>query len=153
NKFELNKGSVKILDQILPILSMAKKRFKTEAQNRIEAVILQECTTIHSSVKWRFEEEACKFIEMEQQGEQPEFKDIVFDHLYPLYGQLDIKGSSERRNKAVGKDLIKQMKSVGEILRLADKRRSLPLFEELMFRLNAFVDELKEDVVAGSEPR
>ena len=152
-KYELNRGTLAALDQITPILSMAKKRFQTEAQNEIEAVIQQECTTIHSSVKWRFEEEAKKFIESQYYGESSEFKDIVFDHLYPLYGQLDIKGSSERRNKAVSKDLIKQLNAVTKIIKEANKKQELPVYDELLFRLNSFTAELKKDLAAGSEHR
>lgn len=152
-KYELNKGSLPMLDQILPILSMAKKRFQTESQNLVEAVIQQECTTIHSSVKWRFEEEAMKFIKNQEEGGESEFKDIVFDHLYPLYGQLDIKGSSERRNKAVSKDLIKQLNAVTKVIKTANKQKQLPVLEELLYRLNSFTAELKKNLAAGSEHR
>lgn len=152
-KYELNKGSLAMLDQILPILSMAKKRFQTESQNLVEAVIQQECTTIHSSVKWRFEEEAMKFIKTQEEGEEAMFTDIVFDHLYPLYGQLDIKGSSERRNKAVSKDLIKQLNAVSKVIKTANKQKQLPILEELEYRLNGFIGELKKNLAAGSEHR
>jgi len=150
-KYELHKGSLAILNQILPILSMAKKRFQTEAQNLVEAIIQQECTTIHPSVKWKFEDEAKKFMERQLAGEQTVFKDIVFDQLYPLYGQLDIKGSSERRNKAVSADLIKQMKSVLKVLKVANEMNQMPVYEELIFRINGFISELKGDLAAGSE--
>ncbi|MBC6399470.1 MAG: GAF domain-containing protein [Ekhidna sp.] len=150
-RYELHKGSLNILNQVMPIISTAKRRFHTEAQNLIEAIIQQECTTIHQSVKWKFEEEAKKFIE--QQQEQPEFRDIVFDHLYPLYGQLDIKGSSERRNKAVAVDLIKQLKGVDKVLKTANEKKKMPLYEELIFRVSEFIGDLKEDLTAGSEHR
>ncbi len=153
NKYELNKGSLNMLNQVLPILSMAKKRFKTESQNLVEAVIQQECTTIHSSVKWRFEEEALKFINANEAGVEAEFKDIVFNNLYPLYGQLDIKGSSERRNKAVSKDLIKQLNAVTKIIKTANKQKPLPVLDELLYRLNGFTAELRKNLAAGSEHR
>ena len=152
-RYALHKGTLKILDQVLPILSIAKKRFQTEAQNRVEAIIQQECTTIHPSVKWRFEEEAQAFMHMEMNGEQPVFTDIVFDHLYPLYGQLDIKGSSERRNKAVSKDLIKQLQAVLDVLKAANVNKKMPVYEELIYRLNGFVKEARNDLAAGSEHR
>lgn len=153
NKLELNRGALKMLEQVLPILSMAKKRFQTESQNLVEAVIQQECTTIHSSVKWRFEEEAMKFIQKQEEGDEAEFRDIVFDQLYPLYGQLDIKGSSERRNKAVSKDLIKQLKTIISIIATAQKQNQLPVLEELLYRLTSFKDDLSKDLAAGSEHR
>ncbi|GAB4243133.1 MAG: hypothetical protein Tsb0034_20870 [Ekhidna sp.] len=152
-KFDLHRGVLAMLDQVLPILAMAKKRFQTEAQNLVEAIIQQECTTIHTSVKWRFEEEAKKFMIRQLAGESPEFSDIVFDQLYPLYGQLDIKGSSERRNEAVCSDLIKQLSGVRKILEKAHEKMPMPAYEELLFRLGLFQSELEKELKAGSEHR
>jgi hypothetical protein len=58
NVYELNTISISKLLPLIPVLGMAMKRFKTEEQNQIEAIIQQECTTIHPSVKWRFKDEA-----------------------------------------------------------------------------------------------
>jgi hypothetical protein len=151
NKFEIHSGMLNTMAGILPILAMAHKRFLTEVQNQIEAVIQQECTTIHPSVKWRFEEEAAKFITAQEDGDNPGFKDIVFNNLYPLYGQLDIKGSSERRNKAVSADLIKQLKGIEKVLKAALKLYKLPSYEELIYRTESFIRILKKELAAGSE--
>ena len=151
NKYELNSLSLKKLNQILPILALATKRYKTEAQNQIEAIIQQECTTVHHSVKWRFEQEAQKFISKQYNGEEPVFNDINFPNVYPLYGQLDIKNSSNRRNEAVAKDLIKQINGVKRILTLALQLTNMPAYEELLFRLESYKTELEEGLTAGSE--
>lgn len=150
-RYDLNNGTLAILNEVLPILAMAQKRFMTEAQNRIEAIIQQECTTIHSSVKWRFEEEAEKFMKKQLNNEEPVFKDIVFNDLYPLYGQMDIKGSSIRRNDAVTADLTKQINAVKKVLKAAFKQTEMPAYEELIFRLNSFKSDLKKGLSAGSE--
>lgn len=150
-KYQLHQGSLRILNEVIPILSTAQKRFKTEAQNRVEAVIQQECTTIHPSVKWRFEEEAERFIKEESEGRETEFGDIVFDNLYPLYGQIDIKGSSERRNHAVSADLIKQLTAVKKVLDQAFLSTKMPAYEELIFRTNSYMLELEKELAAGSE--
>lgn len=152
-KYVLHDGILEVLGEVIPILAMAKKRFKTEAQNLVEAIIQQECTTIHPAVKWRFEEEAERFMEDQLSGGQPVFKDIVFSNLYPLYGQLDIKGSSERRNKAVSADLLKQIRGVSKVLKAAFKKKPLSAYEELLFRLDSFSSELKNELAAGSEHR
>ncbi len=150
-RYTLNNGTLAPLSVILPILAMAHKRFMEEAQNRIEAIIQQECTTIHPSVKWRFEEEAEKFMNMQFQNEQPVFKDIVFNNLYPLYGQMDIKGSSVKRNEAVSSDLIKQINAVNKVLKYAFKETKMHAYEELIFRLDSYKAELKKGLSAGSE--
>ncbi len=150
-KFELNTISYIKLEQILPVLALATKRFMTEHQNHIEAIIQQECTTVHESVKWRFEQEARKFMINTDKGENAVFKDIIFRDVYPLYGQLDIKNSSNRRNEAVKKDLLKQIHGVSKILTTALEITKMPAYEELLFRLESFKDELKNEISAGSE--
>jgi hypothetical protein len=130
---------------------MAHKRFRAEAQNHIEAIIQQECTTIHHSVKWRFEQEAEKFMYKQLHNEQPVFKDIIFNNLYPLYGQMDIRGSSVKRNEAVSTDLIKQINSIKRILKYAFQQTKMPVYEELIFRLDTYKSELKKGLSAGSE--
>lgn len=151
NRYELNAGSLSRLNEVLPILAMAHKRFMTEAQNRIEAIIQQECTTIHPSVKWKFEQEAERFMNQQFKNEQPVFNDIKFDHLYPLYGQMDIKGSSTRRNEAITKDLLKQINAVKKVLRQVFERTKMPAYDELSFRLDQHKKELKKGLSAGSE--
>ena len=150
-RYELNSLSLIKLNQILPVLALATKRYKTEAQNQIEAIIQQECTTVHPSVKWRFEQEAQKFITKQYNGEEPVFNDINFPDVYPLYGQLDIKNSSNRRNEAVAKDLIKQINGVKRILTVALQLTNMPAYEELIFRLETYKTELKDGLTAGSE--
>ena len=148
---KLNKATLLVLESVLPILAMAQKRFITETQNLIEAIIQQECTTIHPSVKWRFEEEAEKFMNKQFKNERPVFKDIVFNNLYPLYAQLDIKGSSVRRNEAVSQDLIKQLSGVESILKLALQQSNMPAYASLIFRLESLKKELEDGLSAGSE--
>ncbi|MEP0115255.1 GAF domain-containing protein [Reichenbachiella sp.] len=150
-RYELNPGTMARLDEVLPVLAMAHKRFMTEDQNRIEAIIQQECTTIHHSVKWRFEQEAEKFMNQQFKNEQPVFKDIKFNNLYPLYGQMDIKGSSARRNEAVSKDLLKQINAIKKVLKYAFEHTKMPAYDELSFRLDNHKNELKRGLSAGSE--
>ncbi len=149
--YDLHNGSIGVLEKILPIIAMAQKRFQIEAQNLVEAIIQQECTTIHSSVKWRFEEEANRFMYKQINGEQPVFKDIIFNNLYPLYGQLDIKGSSSKRNKAVSIDLNKQLKEVKKVLTAASKQTEMAIFDELIYRTEIYIKELSKELAAGSE--
>lgn len=151
--YALNQGTLYQLEGVLPILSMAYKRSINEAQNAIEAIIQQECTTIHPSVKWKFEEEAKKFMYQSFNGEQPTFHDIVFPDLYPLYGQLDIKGSSERRNQAVRKDLMRQLQAVCQVLEVAQNCQPMLVIDELIYRTKSFTAELEHDLDAGSEHR
>lgn len=150
-KYELNAAMAEKLKALMPIFSMAINRLRNENRNRREAIIQQQCTTIHSSVKWRFEQEADLFMARELAGEKASFNDIVFANVYPLYGQLDIKSSSERRNKAVQSDLLAQLEMADDILNEVLKESSLPLLEEIGFRLKNFHSTVHSGLAAGSE--
>lgn len=151
NKRELNSIVFERLTLILPLLSMAASRFKEEDNNRVEAIIQERYTSIHSSVKWRFEQAAREQLEAEEVGEQMNVSDLVFNDVYPLYGQMDIRSSSSLRNEAVKADLSLQLKAVGKVLQIAMEDEALPVYEEMLFRVNTYLEEFKGELIEGSE--
>lgn len=150
-KYELNSGSILKLEKIIPLLSLSAHQFSEEKQIRMEAIIQEECTTIHSSVKWRFEEEALAYMEKRASDPEAQFSDITFKDIYPFFGQLDIRGSSVLRNKAVQADLGRQLVCVSEVLKMAIQSHNLPIYEKLHHRVNIFAKELGAGLQAGSE--
>jgi len=153
NTYELNSISITKIKPLIPILSMAMKRFQTESQNQIEAIIQQECTTVHPAVKWRFEEEAKKFIQAQYDKKHPVFKDIIFKDVVPLYGQLDIKGSSNRRNEAIKSDILNQINEIRKVLKQALLITNVTVYEELLFRVDGYKKEISVELSAGNEQK
>ena len=151
NKNELNSVNANKLDDILPYIVTTAKRSKDLAENQIKAVIQSECTSIHPTVLWKFEEEAQLFLTRKAKNEEAVFNDICFDHVYPLFGQIDIKGSSEARNKAIQTDLIFQLNIVKKIFELAREKEALPFYEQMIFRVNEFIEALENDFNTTSE--
>ncbi|WP_276169108.1 GAF domain-containing protein [Zobellia alginiliquefaciens] len=147
----LNSVNANKLEDIMPFIVSAVLRSKTEESNLVDAVIQNECTSVHDSVYWRFEEEAKRFIKDNQEGGHPTFKEIVFKDVYPLYGQVDIKNSSQARNMAIQRDLMIQLSTVNNVLEAAWQKSKLPIYEELMFRVNGHVDSIKETLHTNSE--
>ena len=152
-KRELNSLVMERLNLVLPILSMAAGRFTEEGRNRIEAVIQAKCTSIHPSVKWKFERSAREYIEAQEIGAKVEFSDLIFPKVHPLYGQMDIKGSSVLRNKAVMQDFTTQLKAVKSVFRKALEQEDLPVYEEMLFRVDNYLKEFKGELIEGSEQR
>lgn len=150
-KHELSLASLNKLTDVLPILAMAVSHFKAEATNELEAFIQREFTQIHPSVKWRFEEDALKYIHLKNSNEEAILKDLDFPNVFPLYGQLDIKGSSTIRNEVIQKDITTQLTSVKGILLRAFHKKPLPLYEELNFRIDKYIKEINKGLQAGSE--
>lgn len=148
---ELNSINANKLADVMPFIVSAVLRSIEEEQNLIDAIIQHECTTVHSSVYWKFQEEAKRFMNDELLGEQPSFNEIVFKEVYPLYGQIDIKSSSKERNLAIQRDLMIQLSEIHTILELAYKKLKLPIYEELTFRVNNHLEEIKDTLYTHSE--
>ncbi|GAA3583466.1 GAF domain-containing protein [Snuella lapsa] len=147
----LNSINANKLVDVMPFIVSAVERSRKEEENLIEAVIQQECTSIHPSVYWRFEKEARKFIKSEYSGEPATFSKIAFEDVYPLYGQIDIKGSSEARNLATRKDLTLQLNAVKSILEKASEIEALPIYEQFIFQVDAYLDGLNKHFQVDSE--
>jgi len=152
-KRALNGTVLEKVKLIIPILSMAASRFAEEGRNRIEAIIQAECTSIHPSVKWRFEKAAKEFLEHELEEESVVFKDIVFPDVVPLYGQVDIRHSSKLRNDAMKTDFQNQLKSVKSIIELAIQIENIPVYEELIYQIDQQLKSFTGDLIEGSEQR
>ena len=150
-KNELNGVNATKLDDVMPYIVAAVVRSKIEEENLIDAIIQNECTSVHKSVHWRFEEEAKQFIIDGIEGRQPSFKEIVFHDVYPLYGQIDIKASSQARNIAIQRDLMIQLSNIKEVLNAALKFEDLPIYEELIYRIDIFTEDIKETLFSNSE--
>ena len=147
----LNSINANKLIDVMPFIVSAVLRSKKEEENLIDAVIQHECTSVHPSVYWRFQEEAKRFIIEDLEGKQPSFKRIAFKDVHPLYGQIDIKDSSKARNLAIQKDLTIQLSEINKILSAAWQKSKLPIYEELIFRVNSYLESIKDVLYTNSE--
>mgnify|MGYP003658000782 CR=1 FL=1 len=147
----LNSINANKLVDVMPFIVTAVERSKNEEENLIEAIIQKECTSIHPSVRWRFQKEAKNFIKSEMNGEQAVFSKIAFENIYPLYGQIDIKGSSEARNEATKQDLTLQLQAVKGIFKSASQIEPLPIYEQFIYQINNYLEGLNTHFQVDSE--
>lgn len=150
--YELNSINQNKLKDILPAFEAAVERFSEEHKNILEATIQEHYTSLHESVKWRFIDAAEKYQAELQEGiEDAKPDQIIFDNVYPLFGQADIKGSSNARNEAIKEDLITQLTLAIDVLDKACMNENLPIYKELMFRVEEYLSHVKKGLNAGDE--
>jgi len=147
---QLNSINANKMDMVMPFLVDTIDRYYSEMQNQIDAIIQKEYTAIHPSVYWKFRDEASLHTTDKNSRDLP-FKEIVFKEVYPLYGQIDIKGSSVARNRAIEKDLTEQMDLLLELLRFISKELQLPVIYQNIFELEAMEKELSNSLKADTE--
>ena len=139
------------LDLFLPYLVDNLESYKIDKQNQVEAIIQREYTAIHSSVYWKFKREALKYFKSNSPTKDYIFKEIIFKEVYPLYGQIDIKGSSEHRNKTVKEDLKNQLNALINLFESQKSNESFVLLEQRIFELQSFNNELDSALKADTE--
>ncbi|TYC12083.1 GAF domain-containing protein [Bizionia gelidisalsuginis] len=148
----LNSISANKLIDVMPFILSAVKRSKLDEENLIQAIIQRECTGIHPSVQWKFEEAARQFIiDGYAKKENAVFKTIRFKQVYPLYGQIDVKGSSGARNLATQKDLSLQLTLVKNVIEKANAVESLPIYKQLLFQVKGYKKQLKSNFKVDTE--
>lgn len=151
NKGELNSFVIKKLKEVLSLFSIAVSRNIEEMQNKIQALIKEECTAIHPAVEWRFKNAAFKLLHQKENDPGSTMEEIVFENLYPLYGLSDIRNSSIHRNEAIQSDLIEHLTLVNKILTASHNKKQLPILDELRFRTNKHIDSLSKGLNSGDE--
>lgn len=140
----LNSVNANKLELILPYLTDTVEKNNNDMANQMEAIIQKEYTSIHPSVYWKFKKEAKNFFYSHTTIEDYHFKEIVFKEVYPLYGQIDIKGSSENRNTAIINDLKEQINQIIEIIDILNSDKKIGVIEQKKFELESFLQELEE---------
>lgn len=148
---DFNSVNAHKMDYVLPFIQDKISTVLSELENEIEAIIQKEYTSIHKSVQWRFKEEAYKFLESRKYGQEYALKEIVFKDVYPLYGQIDVQGSSLSRNEAIQKDLVSQLEELIDVFHFLYNSAKLPLFEQRIFELKNHLEELKTIITSSTE--
>ncbi|KAA1243967.1 GAF domain-containing protein [Aquimarina sp. RZ0] len=153
NVHELNSINANKLQDVMPYLVDAVLRSKAKAEDELELVIQQECTSIHPSVYWKFRQEAKRFLRALVDENPVSFREVVFEDVYPLFGQIDIKGSSDARNSAVQKDLVLQLQSISKIINKVGEQDALPIYEQIKFRIDDFIHSVTDRLQVDSEQK
>ncbi len=150
--FELNSINQHKFEDIIPLFESAVERASKEHQNILEATIQKYYTSIHSSVKWRFYEAAEKYHKsIHEKQTNVKLDEVVFEEVFPLFGQLDIKGSSTARNIAIKEDLTAQLTLAVNVLTETWENEELPIYDELIFRIKGYLNNIESGLHSGDE--
>lgn len=140
-----------LVRQIAPIFSVALKRGLDELNNEVQSIIKEKCTALHPSVEWRFRKAAVSHMERIRNNEPSEMEPIVFKDVISLFGQADIRGSSEARIRSIQEDLTEQLTLAGEIMQRASESRAWPLLHEFEFRIEERVERIRNGLSSEEE--
>ncbi|HUR31514.1 MAG TPA: hypothetical protein VMZ69_08765 [Saprospiraceae bacterium] len=147
----LNSMVANKLRSVLPLFTVAVSRSIDHHQTELESIIQEKFTSIHPTVTWKFFNSAEKIFQNKTKGDTDEIEEISFQDVYPLYGQFDIRGSSDARNASIQADLSEQLQIASEVLEKATAYDHLPIYQQLLFRIKQYHQSLIQSINAGDE--
>jgi len=105
------------------------------SRSQIENVIQENYNSIHPSVKWKFNNSAVDYLEKVQTNPKIQIDQIIFNDVFPLYGQVDIIGSSKIRNNSISKDLLLNLNLILDLLKLAEQLITNPAIHNTILKI------------------
>jgi len=132
------------LSMIQPLFALALKNARDEIEHRVDAVIKEQCTAIHPAVEWRFRRAAYDYLKERSHNPRAKLEPIVFRDVFPFYGECDVRGSSDERDRAVREDLGRHLELARRVVKEAGEQGRLPIFDELAGRLAAMARRLEQ---------
>jgi len=151
NPDQINLVQVKRLNELFPMFSIALRRSKEELNDRIRAIIQEECTAIHPTVEWRFRQAASNMLVDDLKGDGKKMEQIIFSDIIPVYGATDIRNSSVERNQAIQSDLTEHLKLAKELLIKGMVNKDMPLLDHLIYKTDKQLVIVNSELKAGDE--
>ncbi|MEL6276551.1 MAG: hypothetical protein AAFU03_15745, partial [Bacteroidota bacterium] len=131
--------------EILGLFRTAVVRSREEIDNRLEAIIRDRYTRLHSSVEWRFVNAAYNIFEQLSEGKEINPEPISFAGVYPLYGQLDIVSSSQIRNESIHADLMYNLQAARLVLVRSLDLIQFPLVNQVIMEIDQTLNKKATD--------
>ena len=150
--YAFNQTHVKKLRPIIELLALGNEVYLSDFHNKVERFIKTKFTAIHPSVEWKFEEIAGRHqVIKETQDIEPEIDPVVFQDVYPLYGQVDIRHSSDIRNKAIQDDLVSNLERAIEVIKAYQNFVNFHLLDAYITKAQNHLFDLKEGYTSRKE--
>ncbi|MCZ4695966.1 GAF domain-containing protein [Ancylomarina euxinus] len=151
NAYDFNFTNLRTIKDLIPVFSIALMRSSNELQTHVQATIKEECTAIHPSVEWRFEEAAYNLIQEREVNENAKMEEIVFEQVHPLYGAIDIRNSSHERNHSIQCDLIEQLKLAKKVFQEAYRLKQMPIYDQVIYKIEQYSKRIVKGLSSGDE--
>ncbi len=140
------------LQTAIPLVAQLLQNSIDQFDDRIEKVIKDKFTSLQPSVQWKFNEVAWEYIQNETASRKnQEIETVVFEHVYPLFGAIDIRNSTIERNTALQDDLKALLELVVETLSTLKKHIHLRLIDNLLFKCEEWQQKISGFITTNDE--
>ncbi len=148
DELAINKSLFNRLDAALPILAQLMHNNQSEFKAGINKVIMTNFTSIQPAVQWKFNEVAWNYLRKRFENNiASDLEMIRFENVYPLYGAIDIRDSTIKRNNALYKDMQTYFSLLFQTLSSFKDKKAL----EILAEANGLQKDISTFVSASAE--
>ena len=150
--FRFNQLTLYKLKEVISLFAMGANKFIQDLDYKIQLTLQEQFTSIHKSVEWKFKEVATKYfwdktIDITNNTIEP----IVFNDVYPIYGQADIVGSSTLRNESIQEDLIDNLSKVIKVMEAIRRVIDFQLLDVYLSYTKSDLERLEQGEYVSSD--
>ncbi|RCR67182.1 GAF domain-containing protein [Larkinella punicea] len=137
------------IQRVIPLVQELLRYQLHQFKQNLERLIKTKFTPLQPAVEWKFNEVAWEYLRLDnRESFNSEATQVRFPQVYPLYGAIDIRNSSNERYKAVRQDFADQLTAIQTLLGQADLPDELALPNQLMTTAYSWQNKL----IAGLNP-
>lgn len=147
--------TTKVTDALLPVVPLITDIIYYMIEmfdNKIDRLVKEKFTPLQKSVEWKFNEVAWQYLVHENDANSDEaISPVVFKEVHPLYGAVDIRDSSVKRNAAVKDDFVVQLKATLALLSEIYTHMPSPFVDAMQSTCNKYLSSLRGILTAEDE--
>lgn len=145
-KNQFSAQCLSVLTPVLPLLRQLLENTIDEFQAAIDTIIKKNFTPLQSAVQWRFNEAAWHYLRQDGAAEKNEIEQVFFPQVYPIYGAIDIRNSSQMRNQALQTDMYFRLNLLTDLLNKLLATTRMELIDELISKAYGWGNQLLETI-------
>ncbi|MEO0776756.1 MAG: GAF domain-containing protein [Bacteroidota bacterium] len=149
--YRFSRLTIQKLADVNETFTLGTQRYIQQLNDEINLFVQQEFTSIHPSVQWKFTEISKKYLWSTNPDEREGLEPILFDHVYPLYAQADIVGSSNLRNESIIADFIDNLERLVVVMQEARDVVHFHLLDIYLAKSKEILGRLREGHFASSD--
>lgn len=147
---ELKPIHVNKIEAAIPLFTLCLEKNLEQLNNEIDTVIKKKFTAVQPSVEWRFTEAALNYIVNKHVNPKAKIERIAFTDVFPLYGSIDIRGSSTERAQSIQSDIVEQLNMALQIVKKSHSDSQFILLDEIEFLIEKHI-AAASDVLQSDE--
>ncbi|GAB3890777.1 hypothetical protein GCM10028803_01920 [Larkinella knui] len=121
------------IDQVIPLVQELLRYQLHQFRQNLDQLIKKKFTPLQPAVEWKFNEVAWEYMRLDKkEAFNSEATQVRFPQVYPLYGAIDIRNSSNERYKAVRQDFYDQLVTIQNLLSESNLPNELTMPNQLL---------------------